>query len=146
MLMKNSQKYLIVIGSSFGWQVLTLLIFQDRLGKSMPTYFSIAGLPTNYYHYDKPILVPAILFLAALTLANIAIYFWSAKIKNSGILNANIIAKFGQIFTIWLAIFTWILLFYFFKLTFIGQLFMILINLGAFVAMLLLVRQFYRQR
>lgn len=132
--MKPLKKYLITILSTLLIQSLILIVFRHHLTTAMPTYFSITGVPTNYYHYDRPILGPALLFLAAITLAN------------SGILNAKLIANFAKILIVWLWGFTWVLLFYFFNLSAIGQVFMVVLNIGAFVAMLTLVRQFYRDR
>lgn len=132
--MKPLKKYLITILSTLLIQSLILIVFRHHLTTAMPTYFSITGVPTNYYHYDRPILGPALLFLAAITLAN------------SGILNAKLIANFAKILIVWLWGFTWVLLFYFFNLSAIGQVFMVVLNIGAFVTMLTLVRQFYRDR
>lgn len=144
--MKPLKKYLITILSTLLIQSLILIVFRHHLTTAMPTYFSITGVPTNYYHYDRPILGPALLFLAAITLANLAVRLWLRQLANSGILNAKLIANFAKILIVWLWGFTWVLLFYFFNLSAIGQVFMVVLNIGAFVTMLTLVRQFYHDR
>ncbi|HIW72254.1 MAG TPA: hypothetical protein H9875_06455 [Candidatus Levilactobacillus faecigallinarum] len=58
-------------GGALVLQGLMVLLLKNQLGDKLPTYFSFTGRIIGWFAYQRPIILPGILFLAALHLAGL---------------------------------------------------------------------------
>ena len=58
-------------GGTLVFQGLMVLLLKNQLGDKLPTYFSFTGRIIGWFAYQRPIILPGILFLAALHLAGL---------------------------------------------------------------------------
>lgn len=114
---KSLNSPLLFVTCTLAIQILIILSLRSQLGHKLPTYFQFTGNVTNWFDYQRPVILPGILFLAVFHIAGILFYKYLPQLLShipiliKYLPSANFLTKFA--FS-WIECLTWPVLLYYF--------------------------------